>query len=119
MTENPYPGQNPNYGQEGFPPPPNAGYPAPPPPGYMTPPPDNNLVWGILATVFCCLPLGIVSIVKASQVNSLWAQGQHAAARQSAEDAKKFALWALIAGVVVAVLYVLFAVVIGFGSSTM
>ena len=28
------------------------------------PPPDNNLVWAILVTVFCCLPLGIVSIVK-------------------------------------------------------
>lgn len=34
--------------------------------------PGNNLVWGILATVFCCLPFGIVSIVKASKVNALW-----------------------------------------------
>ena len=29
------------------------------------PKPDSNLVWGILATILCCLPLGIVSIVKA------------------------------------------------------
>ncbi|WP_010343070.1 CD225/dispanin family protein, partial [Xanthomonas sacchari] len=24
---------------------------------------SNNLVWAILTTLFCCLPLGIVSIV--------------------------------------------------------
>lgn len=32
------------------------------------PKPDSNLVWGILTTILCCLPLGIVSIVKASKV---------------------------------------------------
>lgn len=32
------------------------------------PMPPTNLVWGILVTIFCCLPFGIVSIVKASQV---------------------------------------------------
>ena len=37
--------------------------------------PDNYLVWAILSTVFCCLPLGIVAIVKASKVDALWAQG--------------------------------------------
>lgn len=33
-------------------------------------PPDNNLVWAILSTVLCCLPLGIVAIIKSTQVNS-------------------------------------------------
>ncbi|AOW93666.1 hypothetical protein BFN03_16180 [Rhodococcus sp. WMMA185] len=70
-------------------------------------PPDNNLVWAILATVLCCLPLGIVSIVKATRVNSLWSQGQFDAARKAAEDAKKFALWCIPAGLVFAVLYVI------------
>ena len=45
--------------------------------GAPSPAPDNNLVWAILSTLFCCLPLGIVSIVKAASVNSLWAQGQY------------------------------------------
>ncbi|MDI9914937.1 CD225/dispanin family protein [Rhodococcus sp. IEGM 1379] len=95
MTQNPY------YGQQQQP----AG-----------PPPDNNLVWAILVTVFCCLPLGIVAIVKSSQVNSLWAQGQFDAARKSADDAKKFALWSVGAGVAVAVLYFVFVVALA-GSS--
>lgn len=72
--------------------------------GYQAPP-DNYLVWAILSTVLCCLPLGIVSIVKSAKVNTLWAQGQHDEARKTAEDAKKFAIWSAIAGVVVGVVY--------------
>lgn len=70
-------------------------------------------MWAILSTLFCCLPLGIVSIVKAASVNSLWAQGQYAQAQKASEDAKKFAMWGAIVGVVVIVLYVLFIFVVG------
>ena len=61
-------------------PPPGGGYGAapPPPPGnYGGPggaPPPNHLVWAILSTLFCCLPLGIASIVFAAQVNSKYAR---------------------------------------------
>jgi hypothetical protein len=70
-------------------------------------------VWSILVTLFCCLPLGIVAIVKSSQVNGLWAQGQYAEAQASAESAKKWAMWSIIIGVVVSVIYVILAVVGG------
>lgn len=86
--------------------------------GGQGPAPDNNLVWAILSTVFCCLPLGVVAIVKSTQVNSLWAQGQHDAARSAAADAKKFAMWGAIAGVVLIVLYVIFVVIVGVGASS-
>lgn len=69
------------------------------------PKPDSNLVWGILATILCCLPLGIVSIVKASKVDSLWAQGNFAGAQAASEDAKKWAIYSAIAGIVFGVLY--------------
>jgi hypothetical protein len=59
----------------------------------------------IITTVLCCLPLGIVAIVNASKVNQLWGQGRYDEARVAAESAKKFALWGVIAGVVVIVLY--------------
>lgn len=73
-------------------------------------PPSSNLVWGILTTLFCCLPLGIVSIVFAAQVNGKWAAGDQAGARDSASKAKKFAVWAAVLGVV---LYVILGVVYG------
>jgi predicted secreted protein len=82
----------------------------PPPPGYPPQPPagqapNNYLVWSILVTLFCCLPLGIVAIVKSSQVSGLWAQGQYAEAQAAAASAKKFVTWSVIAGVVVGVIY--------------
>lgn len=91
------------------PPPPGYGYPGQP--QYYGPPPENNLVWGILTTIFCCLPLGIVSIVKASQVNSLWFQGFYAEAHRAAEEAKKWAMWSAISLAILFALYIVFIIV--------
>lgn len=94
--------------------PPPGNYPPPPPPdGGGMPPmqqpygaaPNSNLVLGILTTIFCCLPFGVVSIVKAAQVNGLWNQGRYAEAQASAAAAKKWAIWSAVAGIVLAVLY--------------
>ena len=65
----------------------------------------------ILTTVLCCLPLGIVSIVKSSQVNSLWYQGFYAEAHKAAADARKWAMWSAITTGIILVLYVIFIVV--------
>lgn len=99
----------------------------PPPPGYQSydsgggaasgPKPDNYLVWAILSTLFCCLPLGIASIVFAAQVDGKYNSGDHAGAREASEKAKKFAMWGAIAGVVVIVLYIVFFVVVAAGTS--
>ena len=79
MTEYP-PG--PPWG--GYPPgPPSGSYP-PPPPGGGYPPsgpsgygqkPDTTLylVWSIFVLACCCLPFGIISLIKVNQVGSLWA----------------------------------------------
>jgi predicted secreted protein len=106
------------------PPPPGSdggGYAAPPPPsggGFGGAPPDNKLVWSILVTLFCCLPFGIVAIIKSAEVNSKWASGDHAGAQQSAADAGKWIKWSVIAGVVVALLYLIFIVGLGVLSSS-
>ncbi|WP_369940819.1 CD225/dispanin family protein [Xanthomonas medicagonis] len=74
---------------------------------------SNNLVWAILSTLLCCLPLGIVSIVFASQVNTKLAAGDVAGARESADKAKKWAIYSVIGWVVMVVLYLIFFVVLG------
>ena len=96
-------------------------YPPPPPPfapppygvpqgGFPTQQPDSNLVWGILSTVLCCLPLGIVSIVYASKVSGLWAQGRYAEAQEASANAKKWVIWGAVAGVIVGIIYGIIAV---------
>lgn len=77
--------------------------------------PESGLVWGILTTLFCCLPFGIVSIVYASKVDSLWYMGNYEGAMDSARKAKNWAMWAAIIGGVFLVAYIVAIVVFGVG----
>lgn len=74
--------------------------------------PDNYLVWAILCTIFCCLPLGIVSIVYAAKVDGQYNAGDYIGAQDSANKAKNFAMWGAITGVVGIIIYILFVFVI-------
>ena len=82
--------QQPYYGGQN-----NAGMPRP----------DNNLVWAILSTILCCLPLGIVSIVYSCKVNGLYEQGRYKEAQEAADNAKKYAIIGAICGVTVSLIY--------------
>ena len=99
------------------PPPPSSPYGAPgygapsysQPMGYgmaaAGPPPPNYLVWAILSTLFCCLPAGIVSIVKAASVNGKWNAGDHAGAQEASRQARTWAIVSAAVGLVVIVIY--------------
>ena len=84
-------------------------------PAYNNAPPrpDNNMVWAILSTILCCLPLGIVAIIKASNVNSLYDRGDYAGAEEAAKSAKTWAMWGAISALIIWVLYNLLVVVFG------
>ena len=72
------------------------------------PKPDNNMVWAILTTLLCCLPLGIVSIVKASKVDGLYNSGDYNGAVEAANSAKNYAIYsAICSGVVVVICFIL------------
>ncbi len=58
----------------------------------LPPKPDNNLILAIITTICCCLPFGIVAIIKASKVNGLYMSGLYEQAAAEAADAKKWAL---------------------------
>ena len=85
------------------------------PPGAPAPgKPDNYLIQSILVTLCCCLPLGIVSIIYAAQVDSKWNAGDHQGAVMASENAKKWSWIAfglgLLANLVVFGLQILAAV---------
>lgn len=107
------PGQFPGQGGQQFPG--QGGQPFPGQ-GVVGAPPDNYLVWGILSTLFCCLPLGIVSIVYSTKVNNLFHAGDHAGAMAASENAKKWAIISAAVSAVLVVLWILFVVVVGIGA---
>jgi hypothetical protein len=76
------------------------------------------MVWAILSTLFCCLPLGIASIVFASQVDSKWAAGDYVGAQEASAKAKKFAMIAAGVGVAVIVLFFIVPALFLGGSDT-
>lgn len=79
--------------------------------------PKNWLVESILATLFCCLPFGIVGIVYAAGVNSKYDAGNYADAAESSRQAGKWTKIAIFSGLAVYVLYILFVVILGVGST--
>ncbi|HET8796234.1 MAG TPA: CD225/dispanin family protein [Thermoanaerobaculia bacterium] len=66
------------------PPPPPAG------PSYAGEQIPNYLWQSIVVTLCCCLPLGVVAIIFAAQVNSKLAAGDVAGARDASDKAKLF-----------------------------
>ena len=67
--------------------------------------PKTWLVESILVTLFCCLPFGIVGIVNAAKVNSLYASGNIEAAQQASATAAKWTKIGFIVGIVVIIVY--------------
>lgn len=70
--------------------------------GFGQPAPriNTHLVKAILATLFCCMPLGIVAIVKAAQANSLIDSGNLEKAHKSAKSANAWANWSIGLGII-------------------
>jgi hypothetical protein len=90
------------YGQQPYVQPPQAAY-APQQAGVAAP--KNHLVMAILATALCCVPVGVVAIIFASQVNSKFAQGDWAGAQRASKNAATWSWIAIIAGGLAALAY--------------
>ncbi len=98
-------------------------------PTCVTPPPpvnaggvvpvsiDSGMTGAILVTLFCCLPLGIVAIVKASSVSSLLLANRIDEAKEAASSAKKWTLLALILGLIANIFLFLFYVILGIAAA--
>lgn len=69
--------------------------------------PPSYLVLSILATMFCCLPTGIVAIIKSTQVGGALARGDYNAAQDASSAAMK---WCVIS-FVLAALYLVFSMI--------
>ncbi|MCM1338010.1 MAG: CD225/dispanin family protein [Candidatus Amulumruptor caecigallinarius] len=75
------------------------------PTGYC---PTTWLWQSIVVTILCCLPFGVVGIIKASQVENLWRQGRQLEAERASHAAKTWTLWGFGLGLGVMILYWVF-----------
>lgn len=86
-----------------------------PPPSSGAPASVPNYLVPAIISLFCCLPLGIVGVIFAAQVNGKVAAGDTAGALDAAKKAKMFSFIAIGLGLLGIVGYVLFVVVMGVG----
>jgi len=78
-------------------------------PAQLQFPPPSYLVFAILVTIFCFWPTGIVALVNALRVNSLWKTLEHDKARKASRNARNWGLLTLAIGVVAVVVVVFWA----------
>lgn len=86
----------------------------PPAPEVIPPLPKTWLVESILVTLFCCLPFGIVGIIKASQVESLYRVGRYNESEQASREAGKWVKLSFFIGLGLGLIGVILQM-IGFG----
>jgi hypothetical protein len=60
--------------------------------------PNNYMVWAILSTILCCLPLGAIAIYYSSRVTQNVLQGDYKAAYGSADTALTLSVISAIVG---------------------
>jgi len=73
--------------------------------------PDSHLALAIISTILCCLPLGIVAIIKSTNVSKEFQMGNYEAAQQASNDAKKWSIIAMVCGAVGVILYFIFMLI--------
>jgi hypothetical protein len=95
----------PPYGQ------PQYGAPQYGPPGYGGAQQIRNyLVPAIVATILCCIPPGIASIIYSVQANSKLASGDFVGARKASDNARLWLIIGVIAGIIVDAIFVIISV---------
>lgn len=73
----------------------------------MPPCPPTYLALSIIVTVLCCLPFGIVGIVKSSSVSKEYALGNYEAAQQASKQAKTWSIVGICCGLFWVIIYVI------------
>jgi hypothetical protein len=86
-----------------------------PPPSSGAPASVPNYLVPAIISLFCCLPLGIVGVIFAAQVNGKVAAGDTTGALEAAKKAKMFSFIAIGLGLLGIIGYVLFVVIMGVG----
>lgn len=70
--------------------------------------PPTYLWLAILSLLCCCVPLGIVSIIYATKVESTYIKGNYALAKEKSDKAKLWGILAVVLGFIAQLIYFIF-----------
>ncbi|MCK9159696.1 MAG: CD225/dispanin family protein [Bacteroidaceae bacterium] len=90
---------------------PNTETPPSMPQGTQQTCPKTWLAESILATIFCCLPFGIVGIVYAAKVSSTFNEKNYSEAEKTSKQAGQWTKIAFITGITIYALYLTLTVI--------
>ena len=68
-------------------------------PAATEPCPPTNLVWAIISTVLCCIPMGIVAIFYALKVSNKYREGDIEGAKRASETGAWWCIATIILGI--------------------
>ena len=77
----------------------------------------TELIAGVIVTLLCCLPAGIVAIIYAAGANSAYGMGDVATGDAKKATASKWILAAVILSVTVTALFIILSLVAGASST--
>ena len=69
------------------------------------------MIWAVLSTVLCCVPIGIYAIICANKVDALYAEGNYEEALKQAKEAKKWAIIGAAAGAIFSFIYTIIIII--------
>ncbi len=64
------------------------------------------MIFAIITTLLCCLPLGVAAIIYAGKINTYQRRGDYAGAHDAADKARLFSIIGAAGGLVVMVIYI-------------
>ncbi len=108
--------QQPNYGQPNYGQPnygPSPAYAANQGQSSRVPQPSSHMALAIITTLMCCLPTGIVAILKSSKVDSLYFAGRYDEAVEASKSSMNWSIAGIVISLIGWIAYVLLVVVWG------
>lgn len=81
--------------------------------GAFVPKPSSYLGLAIFTTLCCCLPLGIVAIIKGNKVGDYYVMKQYDAAMAASNEAKKWCVYGIISSFVISFIWTIICVITG------
>ncbi|KAJ8280622.1 hypothetical protein GJAV_G00057000 [Gymnothorax javanicus] len=76
-------------------------------------PVSTHLVWSIITTLCCCLPIGIAAIVYSSKASGANSAGDVARAQEASRTAKILNIVGLVLGIIIIIIVIVLQVVGG------